>query len=241
MLNDLFSELRFPIDWETFQRLPRHPAYRYQYLNGQCEITGHPVYYHAELNLEQRCEALDSKSVSRFEIAPLADTAQGELSPLFCDAFSRTVPFRQMQHDERLRSTRLLLDRVFSGTDGPLVPEASFVVRNVSDAKLAGAILVTLVPDADLTDFTDPAWEETPPDNPIPNRWGRPHLTWIFVEQRSSRKGLATALLSASAGQLHRLGYSQLASTFLLGDHVSLLWHWKSAFRLLSHISSQRG
>jgi hypothetical protein len=48
------------------------------------------------------------------------------------------------------------------------------------------------------------------------------------------------ALLDAVVRALASLGYSELASTFLLGNESSTLWHWRTGFRLLSHPGSMR-
>jgi L-amino acid N-acyltransferase YncA len=60
-------------------------------------------------------------------------------------------------------------------------------------------------------------------------------LTWIFVSPWFQRHGVGMALLAECVERLRSLGYSELASTFLLGNESSTLWHWRAGFRLLPH------
>ena len=60
-----------------------------------------------------------------------------------------------------------------------------------------------------------------------------PHLTWIFVSPVDARQGVGTALLDVAVRALLRLEYTELASTFLLGNESSMLWHWRAGFKLL--------
>jgi L-amino acid N-acyltransferase YncA len=55
-----------------------------------------------------------------------------------------------------------------------------------------------------------------------------------------SSQGTGTALLGAAVRELLALGYSQLLSTFMLGNDSSMLWHWRSGFELLAHPGSFR-
>ncbi len=71
-------------------------------------------------------------------------------------------------------------------------------------------------------------------------RLGRPHLTWIFVHPFAAGQGAGTALLRAATRGLLALGYAELASTFLLGNESSTLWHWRNGFRLAGSPWSRR-
>ena len=44
---------------------------------------------------------------------------------------------------------------------------------------------------------------------------------------------MGLALLEMAVPALGRLGYTGLASTFLLGNESSMLWHWRAGFKLL--------
>ena len=67
-----------------------------------------------------------------------------------------------------------------------------------------------------------------------------PHLTWVMVSPWFARQGVGTALLDAAIRALVGQGYSELASTFLLGNESSTLWHWRAGFRCLPYPGSMR-
>ena len=62
----------------------------------------------------------------------------------------------------------------------------------------------------------------------------------MFVSPLDAGRGVGTALLNAAARELLALGYTELASTFLLGNESSMLWHWRNGFRLLQYPGSRR-
>jgi GNAT superfamily N-acetyltransferase len=125
------------------------------------------------------------------------------------------------------------LRRTTTDGDGPWVRQASFLAVTGSDPRPAGAAFVTLVPDGDPCDGDSYYWHQSPPEDYLPQRRGRPHLTWIFVAPLRAAQGTGTALLHAAARQLQEMGYALLLSTFLLGNDSSLLWHWRNGFQLL--------
>jgi hypothetical protein len=83
-------------------------------------------------------------------------------------------------------------------------------------------------------------WPEPPPPDCVERRLGLPHLTWVFVGPWHSAHGVGSALLAVAVRELLALGYHELASTFLLGNESSMLWHWRNGFRLLPHPGSWR-
>ncbi|WP_437202812.1 GNAT family N-acetyltransferase [Planctomicrobium sp. SH664] len=236
MLNDWFAELKFELPWETFRGLPRHPAYRYEYRAGTVSIRGNPRYYHALLDLQclPKQPAGLRESFGPLSFRSVTEQDWPPLRLLFAAAFEDHVPFQQADSHRLEQAASRLLQRLRSGEDGPLVSAASIVALK-PDGTVAGASLITLVPAGDLTDFTHEEWGSPAPPDAEKQCWGRPHLTWIFVAPHCRRQGVASALLRQSAEGLRTAGYSTLASTLLLGDHTSLLWHWKQGFRLLSY------
>src|SRR5262249_8588812 len=125
-----------------------------------------------------------------------------------------------------------------SGGDGPWIEQASFVA--VEQGKLLGAILITLLPEGDLSDWDSYYWTAPPAADAIERRMGRPHLTWIFVAPLCTGQGIGSALLAAAGTSLRSLGFTDLVTAFLLGNESSMLWHWRNGFRLLTYPSSFR-
>jgi GNAT superfamily N-acetyltransferase len=134
----------------------------------------------------------------------------------------------------------MCLERTMKGSDGPWIEQASFLAFSETKDRPAGAIFVTLLPEGDPSDFDSYSWNGPPPANCITLRLGRPHLTWIFVGPLHAGQGVGTALLAAAVRELRAMGYTQLASTFLLGNDSSMLWHWRHGFQLQSYPGSMR-
>ena len=61
-----------------------------------------------------------------------------------------------------------------------------------------------------------------------------------FRSPSNKGHGVGTALLAAAVGELLALGYTQILSTFMLGNDSSMLWHWRNGFQLLSYPGSYR-
>jgi ribosomal protein S18 acetylase RimI-like enzyme len=114
------------------------------------------------------------------------------------------------------------------------------VFRRTDDEQPVGAILVTLWPDRDLSDWHAGDWPEPPPPDCVQKRLGVPHLTWIFVDPLVQGYGVGTALLSAAVNSLLDMGYDRLSSTVLHGNDSSLRWHWRNGFELIENPGSLR-
>ena len=52
--------------------------------------------------------------------------------------------------------------------------------------------------------------------------------------------GIGSALLAYASRSLLELGYTELISSFLLGNNFSMLWHWRNGFDLLPYVGSMR-
>jgi GNAT superfamily N-acetyltransferase len=225
--------VQLPLTIEEFRRLPRNAAYKYEYLSGKAYLSPRPRHYHAMLDLVPMPRSAD------LDIGSLDSDDWTKLVPLFAGSFRHIQPYGSIAEDAtRTEAAREALERTRTGGDGPWIDRASFVVRQ--DQRAVGVILITLLPDADPCDWDSYHWPEPPPADCIAHRQGRPHLTWIFVSPRIMGRGIGTALLGASVNALLELGFTQLLSTFMVGNDSSVLWHWRNGFRLLSYPGSKR-
>jgi len=240
MANEWMRLVELDISIETFRQLPRNSAYKYEYFGGKAWLNPRPKYYHALLDLEPLrqgvLEGIDREMVVR----PMRADDWGRLGSVFAAAFHRQQPFSGLPDEQRLEAALASLERTKEGGDGPWIEEASFVATRGEQDHPLGAALVTLLPLADLTDWDGCHWQEPPPPDCIARRLGRPHLTWIFVVPLFTGHGVGTALLAAVVSRLLAMGFSELASTFLLGNDSSMLWHWRNGFRLLAYPGSRR-
>jgi GNAT superfamily N-acetyltransferase len=238
MASEWMPVLDIPLTWEQFHQLPRNAAYKYEYFDGCAHLSPRPKYYHALLDMtplaEHPLEGVDPNVVVR----PVVDDDWEELAHLFAAAFHRQQPFSSLADGPRKEAADKSLEQTRTGGDGPWLPQASFV--GLDHGHTVGAVLITLLPDTDPTDWHSFHWRQPPPPDLVERREGRPHLTWIFVAPIFAGHGAGTALLQASVRELLALGYTQLASTFLAGNDSSMLWHWRNGFRLVAYPGSLR-
>jgi GNAT superfamily N-acetyltransferase len=224
--------IELPLNSREFRELPRHPAFRYEYLNGKAFLTPNVQHYHALLDLQP----IAAPAAAKLRRAQPADFA--DLAHVFAASFRHIQPFGSLDDATRLIAARQALDRTRAGGDGPWIERASFVA--LAEQQPIGALFVTLLPEVDPCTREAYGWSAPPPPDCIGRRLGRPHLTWIFVDPLRAGHGTGTALLAAAVGELVQMGFRQLLSTFVIGNHSSMLWHWRNGFRLLPHIASRR-
>lgn len=253
MSSDWFFPVKIAMPWESFRRLPRHPAYRYEYRGEEALVSGRPQYLHCWRGTapgESGNDAVPSNPSSflpdfglqllSWEEGTGTSQQKDDLLELFRESFAESPPFFALGQDEQKLAAFESFGGSIAGFSGCPVNVASFVIRQRESSLPVAALLVTLVPPGDWTDFSDSGWETPSPKDPIRSRWGHAHLTWVFVSPRWRRRGLGEFLLRKSLSQLDDLRYEKLFSTFMLGDHASMLWHWKQKFQLLPSISSAR-
>lgn len=238
MCDEWMPRLELPIDFEQFQQLPRNAAYKYEYFNERAWLSPRPRYYHALLDLaawaEQPLEGANRKA----QIRPFRSADWEGLAPLFSAAFDRQQPFCGLDDDRALAAAHKALEHTRSGGDGPWIEQASFVATDGASGPEIGAILLTLLPNTDPSGWHSYHWNEPPPPDALAQHMGRPHLTWIFVSPFDAGQGVGTLLLSAAVRELLTMGYQQLASTFMIGNDSSMLWHWRNGFTLLPYFGT---
>jgi len=236
MCDEWMSVVTLPLSLEQFHQLPRNPAYKYEYLEGEAYLTPRPRFYHALLDLTQLAEAPTPRGVS---LRPMGDADKDDLERIFAAAFDRQPPFSGLESERRKEAARRSLQKTRDGGDGPWLPAASFVAVE-DDKQPVGGIFITLLPDEDPAEWDSFHWREPPPPDCVESRLGRPHVTWIFVGPWHAGTGTGTALLATAGATLRQMGYRQLASTFLVGNDSSMLWHWRNGFQLQAHPGSRR-
>lgn len=228
MLDEKFPEITLPLSAEQLSRLPRNPAYAYRVQGNEVRLTPEPKVLHALLSFEKSSQA--AVASDEFSIRKLSGADWPEVRRLFFDAFSASQPFSLLPVAEAQDLADECVNRTEQGEDGPLVESACHVMLESRSQRIVGAALVTLTPAGPLTDFSHPDWKAIPPDNAVAEKWGRPHLTWVFVSPSFSRQGLARRLLHSSIAELQQLGFVEMSSTFLADNTPSLLWHWQMGF-----------
>jgi hypothetical protein len=237
MCDEWMARLDIPLTPQQYQRLPRNSAYRYDYFDGRAWLNPRPRYYHALLDLTVPPRAAVCEHAAP---RPLQPGDWEALVAPFAAAFRGLQPFGGLGDEERAEAARQCLEQTRRDGDGPWIERASFVAVSGDGETPLGAILVTLLPDIDPTDFDAYYWPQPPPPDCVEKRLGRPHMTWVFVTPGRDREGVGTRLLQASTQVLAAMGFTELASTFLIGNDPSMLWHWRNGFRLLAYPGSRR-
>lgn len=239
MCDEWMPALQLELSFEQFCQLPRHPGYKYEYLEGRAWLTPRPRHYHALLDLRPTDPAaVPGFAAAGVTLRPMRADDWDELPGLFADTFDTIQPFGGLDEATLDQAARQCLARTRTGGDGPWVERASFVAA--SERTVVGAILITLLPAGDPCDWESYHWAEPPPADCVERRLGRPHLTWVFVAPLQAGHGVGSALLAAAGNALLDLGYQELLTTFMLGNESSMLWHWRNGFRLLAHPGSFR-
>jgi GNAT superfamily N-acetyltransferase len=242
MLDHWFSVIKLPLSWRQFHRLPENPAYKYEYFDDTAWLSPRPKFYHARLDLHGRKDELTDEvdAQDTVIVRRLEDCDWPLLSRPFAAAFRRVQPFASLSDRRRLAAARDCLKFTREGGDGPIVHTACHIALSDRSQHPVGGILVTLVPPVDLDDFWSLRWKTPPPPDSVESRQGHAHLTWIFVGPMHAGYGVGTALLNRAAQGLLELGYSELITSFILGNDSSMLWHWRNGFQLLPYAGSKR-
>ncbi len=220
---------------QEFHQLPRHAAYKYEYLDGEAWLSPRPKTYHALLDLHP-----PPVEAGRVTTRPVTADDWNDMAGLFSAAFRDRPPFLGLDDKKRREAAQSILEHARTGGDGPFIEQAAHVAHLKNHDDPAGAVVVTLLPSSDLSDWQAFEWTEPPPADAVARKLGRPHLTWIFTHPFAAGRGVGTALLHAATRELLALGYSELASTFLLGNEPSMIWHWRNGFRLAASPFSRR-
>jgi len=240
MLDRWYSCIRLPITIEQFHQLPRNSAYKYEYLGDYALLSPRPKAYNGLLDLRLLKAPSIVEAHEPATIRPLEERDWVGLPAIFASAFREVQPFSTLNDEDRLQASKECLEQTRTGGDGPLIREASFLACAEPKKHIIGGILITLIPARTEGEWWTGKWPAPPPLDALKLRLGRPHLTWVFVGNLYSGQGIGTALLGHSVNALLRLGYLELASTFLVGNDSSTLWHWRNGFRLLPYPGSQR-
>lgn len=229
-----FRQVVLPISFDEFLRLPRNAAYKYEYFDGRAVLTARPKSFSCVRDLSP--VAADPRRP--VEVRPLPAAEIPGLTGPFLRSFRQIQPFGSLDNDAATAAAAECLEKTATGGDGPLIEAACFTAWDERHAERpAGAILVTLVPPAALTEPFWLPWKE-PPADAVARRLGVPHLTWVFVDSWQTRRGIGAALLAAAVNALREAGFTDLVSTFALDNAPGALWHWRHGFRLLPQLSA---
>lgn len=235
-MEDHFLRVELPITIDEFHRLPRNAAYKCEYWDKRAVLTPRPKSFGCVRDLSP----VVAEPRHPVAVRPLAAADIPGLTNLFLGSFRQIQPFGSLDNDAAKAAAAACLMKTAVGGDRPLIEAACFTAREDRHGEHpAGAILVTLVPEAARSKPFWQVWKE-PPADAVALRLGVPHLTWVFVHPWETRNGIGSVLLAAVVEALRGMGFADLVSTFALDNGPSALWHWRHGFRLLPQVSALR-
>src|SRR5262249_21947055 len=116
MLHDWYRAVRLPIGLEEFQRLPRHPAFQYEYADGAALLSPRPRTLNALLTL--RPHVIPPAETLTFRPVEPGDWAV--FPGLFAAAFRHVQPFAGLTDADCHQASVECLEQTRNGGDGPL-------------------------------------------------------------------------------------------------------------------------
>lgn len=238
-MDDHFRSVELKIGIDEFHTLPRNAAYKYEYFGGRAVLTPRPKCFTCVRDLSP-VETEGDPWVQDCVVKRLCREEAPELSELFHGSMLRTQPFASLEPEAARKAAQACFTKTITGGDGPLIEAACFQIADSRRDGPCGATLVTLQPFEILTDPFGATWRGAIPDNAVQSKLGVPHLTWIFVSPWQARHGLGTRLLAATVEALREMGFDSLASTFMLDNGPSALFHWRNGFQLPSQMAAFR-
>jgi L-amino acid N-acyltransferase YncA len=222
-----YPYIRLPITIEQFHTLPRNSAYRYEFFGGMAHLSARPKCYHCVIstNAQVNADIVPPHWEVDYALRPLDEADWERMPKPFAHAMFYVLPFASLDEAKQLEAARDCLQKVRDGQEGPLIPEACFVVADQKEDRILGGALVTM-------------WKVEEFDREALQAQTLPHLTWIFITPMLQRHGIGSLLLSQVLEALRAGGHPRLSSTFLLGNDASAMWHWRHGFQLAGYMMS---
>ena len=195
---------RVKMSVEEFHRQPFRLGWKLEYLRGHLVETPRQVMAYATIPVAPR------PAIAPVALRLAVPTDEQVLLPCFVAAFRNAFEFCDYGRDQFVKAARECLRYVFSQPNSRWAP-ASLVALGAPGTRQAGkpigAALVLLQTDCAFLDA-------------------------VFVAPSFQRRGLATALVTASINALFKLSsYRRLVSRYLVGNEPSRAWHRRFGFK----------
>jgi GNAT superfamily N-acetyltransferase len=228
-----FRPVRAPMSIASYRRLPRHPAYKFEYWDGQLRITPRWNSHAMFLALRSPEEAVVPE-LEGASIRLLQDGDWDELPKVLGLAFADAPPLSVLRGRRRVWASRDWLWSTRDGDEGRLVQPACAVAVDRNDStRLLGALIVTLMAGFTRSWYVRRRLAVPPPAPDLGEGGEQPQISWVFVHPAASGRGVGRALLAMATRSLWNAGYRELASATDCGNVTSMAWHWRNGFVLL--------
>ena len=239
MLDDWFTTIKLPLSGRQFHQLPQNPAYKYEYLDKTAWLSPRPKFSSVRLSLghETRRHLGKSTIKSRLAFAGWETRLAPTLAP-----FRRGVPpgpaVREPERSAPARGGACLLEadplRTRWTHDRTCLPRGlrhgartsrGCDPRDVDPDDRPRRVLELSMEITTTAGLRRAAARQAAPDLDLRRPMARPPRYWLRTPGSRIRS-------------LLELGYTELISSFILGNTSSMLWHWRSGFELLPYMGS---
>jgi len=191
--------------FEEYELLPREPGWKCEYWDGHAHLS--PRHQSALATIEVKPRPVDPSCLLR----PVSPDDEAQFLPIYFAAFGDTIEYCDYQPKKIKALAREALRGFFTGARGQPLTASRLAVASPSageagEERVVGAALIVAKDD------------------------GAPMLDLLFVSPDCQRRGLATALVSASINELHQRGEPRLLTRYHVGNEQSRAWHRKFGF-----------
>ncbi|MGI9001647.1 MAG: GNAT family N-acetyltransferase [Pseudonocardia sp.] len=196
--------MQIPMSFEHYERIPRHPDWKWEYWDGAAHLSYRPF------AMCLRREVHEPVGGSRRHAVRLIDPGRDEarLRTFLSEFWRAEDPGRTFEEEDAISWLRDGLDRSFARLAEPAGALAE------EDGELIGAVLL----------------EPPHRDDEV----AAPQLSWLSVRAGFRCDGVGTDLLAALVEALRASGAEHLASAASPGNRASLAWHWRNGFQIVS-------
>lgn len=196
--------MQIPMSFEHYERIPRHPDWKWEYWDGAAQLSYRP----SALCLRREV-ALPVEGARRHDVRLVDVARDGERLRVFLAELWRAEdPCRTFDDELAADWLRDGLESSFARLAEPAGALAE------EGGEIVGVVLL----------------ERPYRGDEVP----APHLSWLSVRSGYRCDGVGTDLLAAITESLRRSGMEQLHSSVSAGNRASLSWHWRTGFQAVS-------
>ena len=190
---------------EEFHHLPFRPAWKQEYYKGVLVESPREAVAHATISIQPRL----AQSPVPFRTVLAED--ERVLLPCFQSAFEDAFEFCDYTRENFERAAIESLRRTFCDPAHPCLPASRVALGRPDSLHAHGPIGAALV--VQLSD-----------------NWVL--LDALFVTPEWQHRGIASALVTATLNELHKMGgYRGMVSRYFLGNEASCAWHRRFGFK----------
>jgi GNAT superfamily N-acetyltransferase len=191
---------------DDFRRLPRHPDWKYELIDGRLLLSHRP----RPIDLLRSTDVAVERTGDRHTVQPLDPTAhRTAVTDFLISTWREESPYCHADPAGVEAQVVAEVDRSWTSLADPAG------VVSVADGSMIGAALLT-----------DVRWPEAEDGVPV--------LSWLTVAWGQRLAGVATAMLDTLLTDLRGRGITHLRSATSCATPASIQWHWRHGFLPLS-------